>query len=350
MKRRWGYPLVMVASVVALLGAGGWLAWGMRAQLAALDPAPTPVVAEVADASVDHAAKATLSGALVTQPSLLWNAAVGTVTAVRVAPGDTVVPGSAIADIDGLTIRAYFAETALHRTIAREDKGADVAVAQEVLNAVLPGTNLPLSGKFGPATENAVKSYERKLGIAEPTGVLNPAWFVLLPDDEFTVGDVALRLGQPAPGAGEAALSGAQEVTEVTVSTESDGPDGKYRFVYQGKDFDVARTGDEWRLADEAAASELLNNLSAAPEDGLLQVEGRIALATPVQGQAVPPAALVLDQQGRTCVLLAEGFRAVTVEPLGSAVDGAALIRSDLEVGEGVLVNPLQMVPGTPCP
>lgn len=332
-----------------LLAAGGWLAWGLGAQLSALDPPPEPVAAEVVIAAVDYSAKGMLSGQLVARPAVLWNDASGTVTAVRVAVGDILKVGSPVADVDSRTVRAYHAETALYRTLDRGAKGLDVEVAQELLNVVLPDLDLPSTGVFGSATEAAVKAYERELGVASPTGVFDPSWFVLLPAAEFRIGAVQLRVGQPSPGPGTAFLDGAQELRDLTLITDSAGPDGGYTFSYQGAVHSVSRTGDEWVLDEEAALADLLAAQSKSAEGDLVQVEGRVALADPAQGQAVPPAALVLDPDGVSCVLMADDLRAVEVEPLGSAIDGAALVRSELPDGANVLVNPREMVPDARC-
>ncbi|MHA6510459.1 peptidoglycan-binding domain-containing protein [Tessaracoccus sp. Y1736] len=366
-RRSWLYPVTVFIAVAVLIGAGAWLALALRGQLAALDAPPVPVVVEVREAQLDYSSAASLTGRRVAPEPVLWNGSAGTVTAVHAGSSDELGTGSAIVDVDGVTLRAYFADTALFRSLSRGDKGADVKVAQELLNDLVPEASLSVSGTFGRATASAVRAYEKSLGMS-PTGVLDPRWFILLPTDTYRVGSVSLRVGQPAPAPGAAFLDGVTAVEGLRFEVEGGGPDGAYRFSYLGSSYDVTLSEGAWTLVDEAALAALLDPVadsgSASDAEGAVEeettppsdttgnvtVEGRVALTDPEPGQAVPPAALVLDPSGESCVLLAGDYSPATVTLIGSAVDGSALITPDLSEGARVLANPLEVVPEAECP
>ena len=365
-RRSWGYSVGVLGCVACLLAAGGWLSWELGAQLTELDAPEVPVVAEVREASLDYSSAASLSGRRVAPEPVAWNGSSGTVTAIRVAVSEELVAGSAIVDVDGVTRRAYVADTSLFRPLSRGDTGADVKVAQELLNVLVDGVSLPTTGTFGSATRAAVREYERLLGVT-PTGVLDPTWFVLLPTDRYRVGSVSLRLGQPAPAAGEAFLGGVSSIEGMTLTADVAGPDGDYLFWYRGAQFAVSLENGAWTLDDAEPLASLLNPTdeagsadAEAPEGedpasvggsvGAVTVEGRVALANPEPGQAVPPAALVMGSSGEACVVTADDLAVVEVRLLGSAVDGSALIGPDLADGTRVLVNPAEIVPRTQYP
>jgi peptidoglycan hydrolase-like protein with peptidoglycan-binding domain len=364
-RRSWLYPVTVFIAVAVLIGAGAWLALALRGQLAALDAPPVPVVVEVREAQLDYSSAASLTGRRVAPEPVLWNGSAGTVTAVHAGSSDELGTGSAIVDVDGVTLRAYTAGTALFRSLSRGDKGADVKVAQELLNVLVPGASLSVSGTFGSATASAVRAYEKSLGTT-PTGVLDPRWFLMLPTDTYRVASVALRVGQPAPAPGAAFLDGVTTVEGLKFEVEGGGPDGAYRFSYLGSSYDVTLSEGAWTLVDEAALAALLDPKPGATSDaegaveeettppsdttGSVTVDGRVALTDPEPGQAVPPAALVLDPSGASCVLLAGDHSPAAVTLIGSAVDGSALIAPELGEGARVLVNPLEVVPEAECP
>lgn len=59
------------------------------------------------------------------------------------------------------------------RTIRRGDAGADVAYAQNLLNARHPGHVLWVDGLFGPATDRAVRQYQAR-GRLAVDGIVGP--------------------------------------------------------------------------------------------------------------------------------------------------------------------------------
>lgn len=94
--------------------------------------------------------------------------------------------------INGRYIRGYIvpgfdgAETVTpvqtsHKTVKRGSKGADVRTLQEKLVAL--GYTLECDGDFGPATEKAVKGFQKLYGL-EQDGVVGPATWKKL--DELT--------------------------------------------------------------------------------------------------------------------------------------------------------------------
>lgn len=344
---RHGYGVAVAALVVGAVVAVWLLTRGAAGALADLDPSPSAVAVPVSSAALDYAADASLSGVVGVGPEVLSTALAGMVTAVGAAPGAELGVGSMLYAVDGVPVVAYADDTVLFRSLRLGDQGPDVAAAQRLLAALLQ-TDVGDDGVFRASTDRAVRAYERRLGVAHPTGVLDPAWFSPLPTTPFVVSTVELQAGQPAPGAGEVVATATAAARSLTVTTGSAGPAGEYEFVTPGASVPVARAPDgTWEITDLPAAQRVV--LAGEVTGTTASVSGRLRLVQGEPGQAVPGASIVTDAAGGTCVVLADGDL-VRVAVVGSSTDGQARIRPVLAADAAVLLNPLVVRGDLTCP
>jgi hypothetical protein len=138
---------------------------------------------------------------------------------------------------------------------------------------------------------------------------------------------------------------------DLTVDEAAAQPDGAYQFISEGQPpVGVRRDAGSWTVTDASAAEATLAAQAEAAD--FREVQGRIALAEPVPGQAVPPSALITSADGATaCVVTASGgtYGAVPVEPVEASVEGQAVFVPALEAGTPVLVNPGDIETGVTC-
>ena len=345
---RGGYGVALTVLVAGAVASVWLLTQNTAGALADLDPPAAPVAAPVASATLDYAADATLGAGLGVGPDVLATALVGTVTTVGLVPGVEVEAGSLLYEVDDVPVLAYTDDAVLYRALQLGDDGPDVAAAQRLLADLLQ-IDLGDDGHFGATTDRAVRSYERRIGVEHPTGVLDPAWFAPLPTTPFVVETVDLQAGQPAPAAGEVVATARATATAFTVTTSSPGPAGAYEFLAQGRAVPVTRAEDgTWGVTDPTAAGQVV--LTGELTDTTASVTGRIRLLDGEPGQAVPGASIVTDAAGATCVVLADDSKVVRVEVVGSGADGLARIRPTLSDDDAVLLNPLVVRGDLTCP
>lgn len=335
----WMYTVLVIAVAGAAVAVAWLLSRNVPHSLSYLEPDPAPVTVRVEAATLDHRSSATLTATYESPRALLASGRSGTVTAVTVDHGDVLSTGDVVYEVDGTPVVAYVNDVVFYRPLTRGSEGEDVAAAQELLNAVVPATSLVADGRFGVATEEAVRIYERSLGIERPTGVFDPAWFVRVPHLEFTIADLTLIAGQPAPGRADQIGTGAPVLASVAIVTTTSPPDGAYQFTHQGRALPVTRADGAWGV-DVADAGALLG--ATPPEAGTADIDGVVRLVDGLPGQAVPPSALIDDAESSSCVAIVEGrgFKLREVQVLTSDTAGAALIHPELPPDAEVLVNP----------
>lgn len=352
-RRRHWYPVL----ALVLCGSTAATAWLLGQQvptaLAALDPPAVPVTAPVQEAELTFDTSATLSATYATAPALISSGRSGTITGTPVRPGTVLTTGTVVYVVDGVPVRAYTGEDVFFRPLALGDRGPDVTAAQRLLKALLPERRVAVDGVYSTATERHVRAYEKALGAAESTGVLDPTWFVRLPHDQYIVASTTVVLGAPAPAGGDEVATAAPALSSASLLPDerSDGPDGQYTFVYAGAEVAVERAADTWTVVDLESAYAVM--AGADMVGATASREGRLRVAEPLVGQGLPPSAVVLsDDRTRTCtvVVTRTGYEAVQVELVGTAIDGAALVRTVLDPGSTVLLNPGEVAPDVTCP
>lgn len=179
MSRRWDVPVAWAATVL-LAGAVG--AWGMWATLAPprtgqIDAGPTLYTVSLGTVSrvQSFTAQARWDGTPIAR-----NAAVGTVTSIDFAAGDTVEVGNRLFSVDLLPSVAAQGSVPAFRDLAEGARGDDVQQLQRFLTAVGMYSG-EADGAFGSSTASAVRGWQISLGI-EADGAVRAGDLVYLPD------------------------------------------------------------------------------------------------------------------------------------------------------------------------
>lgn len=347
---RWA--LVVSLGVAAGAVFGRWA----FAPPQAPEVAGTPAAVTVAEITVGRSVPLAVSAVWRVEP-LGVGAASGTLTSLEVTDGAVVEAGQRLYTVDLRPVVAGSGPVPAFRDLSRGAEGADVAQLQQLLvdQGFLSGE---IDGKFGAATNGAVKAWQRSIGVA-PDGVVRAGDLVFataLPSrvrvaedvrigDRLSQGQVVLSVlvGDPefratAQNADEADPSLPVEVTfdgtvlAATVSqVRRDGPGGSTIFVLTRLD----------------GSSVCAGRCDQVPLDEDKAVYPARQVVTPaVTGPGVPAAAVWFDPAGDAYLVTVDGARVpVTIRGQGQGqvvVDG-------VEVGTIVVLagEPSDGVAGT---
>lgn len=292
--------------------------------------APEPVTVTVGSREVDRAVGVNAVVTRGTQPEIR-SAGEGFVTALA-GPGP-IEQGAEVFAVGGVPVLAYRGPV-LHRDLGRGDRGPDVAALGEYLVALDLLDASRSDDRFGPGMHAAVRDLQERLGV-ERDGVFRLSYVAYVPEDAFEVEGAVVRLGDRV-GAGEAVLVAAAPVESVVLSAVAMGVS---LASYEGAGL-VLRLGSEGvEVSGVEVGGEEATSLAAALRDavgtGGVRVDGGeggalsysgpvLALRDPPTSGVVPSTAVVIDAQGRSCVVVDEGGGR---EPLvlASAVPGSEL-------------------------
>lgn len=143
----------------------------------------------------------------------------GLVESVKVAPGTPLNDGDVVAEISGITRRAFAASAALYRPLAADDRGSDVAALRSWLSArgyaATPGERVDWS------TLLAIRKYASDVGVPGVVDAFEPGWVVWLPASAIQVAEVALTPGAPAPPPGEQIITPARALSAATLTSDT---------------------------------------------------------------------------------------------------------------------------------
>lgn len=156
--------LAWVVTVLVAAGLGvlaGWAAFAPPAAERVVVQEPEYTVVE---ATVGRSVSTTAVGAWETR-ELAAGAAAGTVTSVEVADGDEVSTGTVLFAVDLRPVTVAEGATPSFRDLGPGDVGPDVRQLQTMLTELGHLTVAP-DGRFGPATERAVRAWQRDTGVA----------------------------------------------------------------------------------------------------------------------------------------------------------------------------------------
>jgi peptidoglycan hydrolase-like protein with peptidoglycan-binding domain len=177
-RRRW---LAWLTGGALLLGGGVLIGW---ATTSVFTP-PRDVLSETAFTTV-KLADGEVGSSIGLNVVAKWavepggtNQAAGTVTSVSVKSGDEVGPGSGLYAVNLRPVLIAQGDTPAFRSLARGASGADVAQLQ-VLLTTLGHYNGKQDGGFGSQTEQAVRAWQRSLGV-EGDGVVQAGDLVFVP-------------------------------------------------------------------------------------------------------------------------------------------------------------------------
>jgi len=335
----------VLAFLLVLVPAGllGWMRLRTEDRLGDVTATPDPVVLQIAEVEDwgDRSVYVSIEwGEPVEVAAPSWS---GVVTDVYVAPGDKVASGGQVVQIDRIDRIAASTPVPFSRPLARRDEGPDVMMLQELLASwgLYEGE---MDGDYGAGTVAAVKEWAAGLGVLKPSGGFDPAWLVWLPASEFEVGAIPAQVGFPAPAAGSAILIGPTPIIDVVINDPAaaiSGFDGTW----------VLRIGnDEYTLVDGRLTAESLELLASTATSEDRELSASVRRATPETTLEIPPSAIVTNADGSTCVWLETGGG---FEPTMITLTAGSGIRvgagPELEPGDAVLVNPLDVLPDPEC-
>lgn len=344
--------LVFASLLLAPLGVLGVVALrGDDSAPAAIRAATAPVVSEAQPRTISDEKRIAGVPTTIEGRALRLNLRGGLVTALPIAAGATLSTGSPVVEVDGVMRVAVRGDAPFYRTLESGDTGPDVATLNALLVKLGHLAALPKpETSYTSATSQAVRAFEKALGVAPTTGVFDPALVVWLPSEPFEVGVVNLELGAQAPAAGTVALSEAPRLAKVTLSSSNQGEPlaldpavewvlviGKERFAIDPVKLEVA----------EADLPRLQKLLKPKQE----RIDGLVQRATPLNVLAVPSTAIQVGRAGALCAWLPDGttYRAVTVTTAGARA-GVTNVVTGLAAGSRVLANPADVLEAPACP
>jgi peptidoglycan hydrolase-like protein with peptidoglycan-binding domain len=283
----------------------------------------------------------------------------GLVQSVQVTPGAPLNSGDVFARVGGVDRVACATTYPMEGPVEVGARGQDVSTLQECLESA--GYDVAADkGSYGQATRDAVAALTAKTGADSGKGqVFDAAWLVFLPEDGYLQQTVDLLVGAPAPQAGSVIATSAAELTRAALTDAAYADNALIYAPAEGEEASAsgmpeaepltAGTDDVLRLAgteialDDArdqVAEEALPKLRSLVEIGAVAVEAVLARPPGAGELVIPAAAVVAAENGTVCVLRVEdGLEPVRVEVLGD-VDGGAVVRAELKVGDKVRVDP----------
>jgi len=320
--------LVLLVAIVAPLVAAGAIVVSARTDIVAELP-PTWVKTEDAEGGIEVPAALVLDfSEQQPAPAPAWT---GVVEEVLVVPGDHVATGTPVARLGGALRLASSVGTPIGRVLQRGDAGRDVASLNQTLGAL----GLPASpGEvFGARTELGVRRLSRQLTGVE-TSAFDPGWVVFLPDGGGVVGQVNLRVGQPAPASGSPVFGLEPELKGARAVSPDDIPEGPVGSagaagISTGRE-EVSVESVESTLVVPAGAAfvvdgeemPLLEGGRLAPEffraastvaRGGTVISGVVRRPIPPGTARIPTGAVFSSSTGTTCARIRDGRRVDTV-------------------------------------
>lgn len=343
-RRRARTALVALAWVVSLAVVAAACFWAgrvvTRAPVATTELPRQDLATQVTTDSVGRTLTYNVTIAQTRVP-VATNLREGVVTAVH--EQDSYTQGDTVYEVDSVPVRVIAGTTPFYRDLARDCEGPDVL---ELGQALADMGYLAVPGRtFGPATERAVKAWQKHLGL-EPTGTVSRGELIAVPSlpQALFLDTTVLRAG--------AVLTGSEPI----VSTASGDPtfsldlsqdqakaipsDATITIPYEEHTWQAVITASGFKQ-DDSAGMNVYSLTLAAPDGGVvcgadcsvlpaseqLYVPASIEIVPEVSGPAVPVTALTTQPDGTTTVTLVEGGttrdQAVTVV---ASVDGVAIV------------------------
>jgi len=334
---------------LGLLAAGGGAGWWAASTL--LEPpedvlaAPAHALATAREGTVGQSLRLNAAGQWATTATFQGFGS-GVITERVLVDGDAVGQGDVLFTLNLRPVVIAEGMIPAFRDLTLNARGDDVTQLQELLIALGYFTGEP-SGVFGAGTRNAVREWQRGLGL-ERTGVVGRGDILFIPE---LPARLALT-GNITVGAELAGTWNAVQVLDGTPSFAVSLTDQQMMMVAPGLAVEVQGPNAAWPA--------IIDHLAPASQEGYQFLSQRAVLTAPdggpvcadechlvsvgdptlfgafihvvpeVTGVVVPAAAVVTDAAGRTGVRLADGeFH--PVELLASATGSAVVV--GIEVG-----------------
>ncbi|MHA6694908.1 peptidoglycan-binding protein [Homoserinimonas sp. A520] len=316
-RRRW-LMWVGLALVTLLVGAGvGWAGATVLTPAKDVLDSTAFTFVEVVDGEVGSSINLNTVAEWTPVP-VGTNQASGTVTTVNVAAGDEVTHGTVLYTVNLRPVVVAQGSIPSFQPLARGSKGADVTQVQAMLAALGHFRATP-DGEFGSATERAVKSWQKSLGVPQD-GVVQPGDLVFVPTlpTRLALDIEVIKRGAIVTG-GEAVVKGLPAaptfVIPVTESQTSMMPNGTRVEITNGDAKWEAVVVDQ--VTDEMAGTTIIlagqdgavicgEECATIPVTGQTLLQSRIVTVETVAGLVVPSAALLSSADGRVTVTDAE--------------------------------------------
>ena len=317
-RRRWLSGLG-VGVVVLLVGAGiGWA--GATVLTPAQDVLDSTAFTYVEVVPGEVGSSISLNTAAEWTPVPVGsNQASGTVTTVRVGPGDEVKQGSVLYTVDLRPVVIAEGAIPAFRALASGASGSDVTQLQALLKAIGRYSG-PADGRFGYGTSVAVKAWQKSLGVyADGVVQLGDVIFVPSLPTRVALDATVIERGASVTG-GEPVVTGLPPQPTFTVPVT----DSQASLMPIGTRVEIANGELVWEgfvvdheshpergttviLEGKDGASICGEDCGTIPVTGQTLLLSKIVTVETVSGLVVPSAALLSAADGTVSVIDAEG-------------------------------------------
>lgn len=299
---------------------------------------PVPVVLPVTSSTVEQQTSVALK-VLFDAPGKVVIRGTGVLTDLEVEPGTPLTDGLLIAKLDDKPVVAMVSPAALYRGLGPGDRGPDVQRLQEWLRRHQFLAAKP-DGRFGPLTRQAVRNWQRSLGLT-PTGVFDPAPLAWIGPEDTAVDELQSTAGQNM-SEGDVLFTTRAAVRAIEVAEPPGGIKQAGDLLLVVGDAEVPYQPGSGRIDDRNDATAIRAALGTTTE-GI----GRVRSATMQQVKLVPASAVVTDDAGKTCAFAAVAAPPTAVTPLGGGLGGVTVpVSFPLTT---VLANPAEVRPELTC-
>lgn len=332
----------LIVAATAGLVVGGLIVAAVIADRATPVPIaaadPVPVVLPVTDSTVSQSTSVALK-AVFDAPGQVVSRGSGVVTQLLVTPGSAVSDGKTVARVDGRPIVAMVAPTALYRSLGHGDRGPDVRQLQVWL-AARGFLKAAPDGRFGSATQRAIKAWQRSLGV-KPTGTFELGSVAWVGPQKTVVAELQTSAGRNV-AAGDVLFTTQPALRAITVAEPPGGITQDGAQVVDVGGVRVPYTLGSGQITDPKDVAKLRAALGTATEG-----VGRVVSTTEQRVKIVPASAIVTSADGHTCLFASVDAAPTSVTPLGGGLGGVT-VPADLPLTT-VLANPAEVRPELTC-
>jgi hypothetical protein len=346
----------LVVALIVLLPAGMIVAGvGMASRLdrEVVPSEQRSIALPVENVALDGAQPISLALSWADSRTLVAPSWSGTVTAVKVKPGDRLQTGTRLVQIDGVWRVALRTPSPLYAPVGPRSDDAQQKSALAVLRAL--GYVVHEDWWDWRATQ-AVQSLAKDLGVngwADAT-VVDPGWFVWIPTGSLKASSIDLAVGAPAPAPGTPIVTLTPRLLSASLDSDSEhgaatssaSTRGSWTVKIRGTDIKVAR----FPIDDADALARLGEGLGVAHPD---VATGTVSRSGAPRGWIVPTSSVYVDAAGRTCLVLTSKRKQVaktmTVEVLPGGEPGVASVTADVDGALLIQSNPSRLAQPIRC-
>lgn len=341
-RARSTYSGAIFATLISAFGpVVGVLVWFSLSHVSLpVDAPPTAQLVPAQDVEIDDPSSITAALAWSEGAEVYYFGPTGTVTESWLDRGYRVGVGSEIFSLGDVRVRAYGGPRPLTAIVDRSSSDEEKAAVVELLLAVgcLEQEGLEWTGR---AMSAALKCYSEQNGLSPTYGDFDPAFAVWVPPAGTLVGETSVKVGGPSPSAGESIYTSQPQLVSVTAV----GVDAPENFTLTVGAYETPLR------PDSTVSTEALVDVAAEVEVLAGEVEAYIAPLHPQSALSVPPAAVLTDDTGGTCVtVVADGgdMERVDAEVVGG-VPGVTYVSANIDPGTIVLANPTDVGVSPKC-